>query len=96
MRKILSATELTALLREVAAEMELDLPDDALDMPLADLGMDSLDRFELLTVLEDKSGFRIPDNKIDRIKTVNDVIESILALQQEEHDRGPDREGVSE
>lgn len=94
MREVLGEAELTALLTEVGAELGLDLTDAALDTPLADLGMDSLDRFELLTVLEDKTGVRIPDDKADKIRTVNDVIETLRAQQREDHDRGPDRDRV--
>lgn len=40
----------------------------------ADLGADSLDVFEILIALEDEFNISIPDDKVNDIKTVNDLV----------------------
>ena len=40
-----------------------------------DLGADSLDLFELVMSLEDEYGVEIPSEDLEKILTVNDVIE---------------------
>ncbi len=39
-----------------------------------DLGADSLDIVELIMAFEDKFGIEIPDEKAEKIKTVEDVV----------------------
>ena len=83
MREMLSAAQLEEILREAAVEFDLDLSDASPDANLRELGMDSLDQYELITFLEDKTGYRFTDDKMGNIKTINDVIQSILELQRE-------------
>lgn len=42
-----------------------------------DLGADSLDRVELIMNLEEKYNFNIPDEKVDKITMVREVIDYI-------------------
>ncbi|MCP1101880.1 acyl carrier protein [Aequitasia blattaphilus] len=42
-----------------------------------DLGADSLDLFELVMALEEEYGVEIPTEDLEKIATVNDVIEYI-------------------
>ena len=42
-----------------------------------DLGADSLDMVEMLMTLEDEFGITIPDDKINQIKTVGQIVELI-------------------
>ncbi len=42
-----------------------------------DLGADSLDIVELIMAFEDKFGIEIPDEKAEKIKTVEDVVKYI-------------------
>jgi len=42
-----------------------------------DLGADSLAIVELVLALEEEFGIKIPDDKVDNIKTVGDAIEFI-------------------
>jgi acyl carrier protein len=95
MQQILNATMVAELLREVGTEMQLDLAGVAADTSLDDLGMDSLDRVELLTALEDKTGYRFPDERVSEIATIDDVIECVLELQRERQERAPDQQEVS-
>ncbi len=40
-----------------------------------DLGADSLDLFELITAFEDEYGIEIPQEELENIQTVGDIIE---------------------
>jgi acyl carrier protein len=91
----LSATAVMEILREASAELEIDLAGAAPEVELRELGVDSLDQYELLTVLEDKTGLRIPDGKVNGIKTVNDLVECILQQQREDGGEQADRQDVS-
>lgn len=42
-----------------------------------DLGADSLDVVELLMAIEDEFGLEIPDDEIENIKTVDDLVKYI-------------------
>ena len=44
-----------------------------------DLGADSLDLFELVMSLEEEYGIEIPSDDLEKIATVNDVIEYLKA-----------------
>ena len=44
---------------------------------IEDLGADSLDVIEMLLTLEDEFGITIPDDKINQIKTVGQIVELI-------------------
>ena len=45
-----------------------------------DLGADSLDVFELLMTLEENTGKTIPEDKINQIKTVGDLVKVLETL----------------
>lgn len=45
-----------------------------------DLGADSLDRVELLMSLEDEYGITIPEEDVDYISTVSDVMKELEKL----------------
>ena len=44
-----------------------------------DLGADSLDLFELVMSLEEEYGVEIPSEDLEKIETVNDIIEYLKA-----------------
>ncbi len=46
-------------------------------VPLADLGIDSLDFFETLLILEDEFGIRIPISELDNEVTLSDILSSL-------------------
>ncbi len=50
-----------------------------------DLGMDSLELVELVSELEVEFGITIPEDRVERIKTLGDAVATILSLA--EHDR---------
>ena len=42
---------------------------------LDDLGADSLDIVELVMALEEEFGIEVPDEDVERMKTINDIVE---------------------
>lgn len=44
-----------------------------------DLGIDSLEAVELTLACEEKTGIRIPEEELDNIKTVGDIVEYLEA-----------------
>lgn len=49
---------------------------------IEDLGADSLDVIEMLMTLEEEYGVTIPDEKINQIKTVKQIVELIEECQK--------------
>ena len=47
-----------------------------------DLGADSLDVVELMMSLEDEHGITLPENEIENIKTVQDIVNMMEKLQK--------------
>lgn len=54
-------------------------PDDpyVLGTELSGLGADSLDKVQLVLAFEDKMDIDVPDEEIDKLKTVGDVVEMV-------------------
>lgn len=62
----------------LAAQLDVDAEEMALDTKIADdLGADSLDVVELLMAIEDEFSVEIPDEEIEKLKTIGDVVEYI-------------------
>lgn len=65
------ATQVRAIIRD-----QLEIPEEVTDDKsfTEDLGADSLAIVELVLALEEKFGIKIPDDKVDAIKTVGDAV----------------------
>ncbi len=62
----------------LAEQLEVDAEEISLDTNIADdLGADSLDVVELLMSIEDEFDVEIPDEEIENLKSVGDVVEYI-------------------
>lgn len=64
---------------EILAE-QLDADRDAMTMDTKiadDLGADSLDLVDLLMSVEDEFGIEIPDEDVENIQTIGDIVEYI-------------------
>lgn len=62
----------------LAEQLDVDAEEMSLDTKIADdLGADSLDVVELLMAIEDEFDVEIPDEEIERLKTIGDVVEYI-------------------
>ncbi len=47
-----------------------------------DLGADSLDVVELIMALEDEYGITLPEGDVENVKTVQDIVDMMNALQK--------------
>jgi acyl carrier protein len=72
-----------SLVQAASEELDIDLGDITLDTRLTDLGMDSMDQLELVTVLEERLGVRVPEEMMDGIKTIGDLVRSLVSLQRD-------------
>lgn len=66
----------TERIRQIAAE-RLGTDPDRVQLHsrlVEDLGADSLDRVELLVTLEDELGIEVPDEVVEALNTVGDVV----------------------
>ena len=70
-------------LKEIVAEqLEIDAETITAETRLnEDLNADSLDVVEMLMSLEDEFGVDIPDEEIEKMKTIGDVVEFIEATK---------------
>jgi len=74
-----------ALIRNAARAGTSVVPDANLEM---DLGLDSMERVELLTALEQRFAADIPEEQLQRLYTVRELSDAIL-----EHSKGDAAEG---
>ncbi|MDT8716453.1 acyl carrier protein [Clostridium sp. 19966] len=71
--------------KEIIAD-KLSLEKDEITLEAAfidDLGADSLDLVELIMALEDEFDLEIPDEEVEKITTVSDVVEYIKSHTEE-------------
>lgn len=62
----------------LADQLGADAADMSMETNIAkDLGADSLDVVELLMAIDDEFGVEIPDEEIENIKTIGDLVEYI-------------------
>lgn len=47
-----------------------------------DLGADSLDVVELMMALEDEYGITLPENEVESVKTVQDIVDMMQKLNK--------------
>lgn len=57
--------------------LRADYQDDFDDVPLADLGIDSLDFFEKILFLEDEFGISIRISELDNKVTLSDILDTL-------------------
>lgn len=64
----------------LAEQLDADIDEMTMDTDIArDLGADSLDVVELLMSIEDEFSVEIPDEEIESIKTIGELVEYIEA-----------------
>ncbi|WP_027119961.1 phosphopantetheine-binding protein [[Mycoplasma] testudinis] len=70
-------------LREIIKQEHLKtnhLDEKALDVPFKELGLDSLDLFQVIVALEKRLNVTLNDEVLMSLKTVNDLISAIQKL----------------
>lgn len=66
----------------LAEQLDADAESITMDTDIGnDLGADSLDIVEMIMSLEDEFGIQIPDEQIEEIKTVGDLVNYIQSQQ---------------
>ncbi len=65
--------------KEVIAEAEVlgDVNEMSNDIALKDQGIDSLDVVNVYLLLEEKFDVKIPDEDLNKVQTINDIVEYI-------------------
>lgn len=69
----------------VASEKSLDPATVTPESNFDDLGIDSLDKINLTFKIEDLYKIEIPDDSLNSLRTVGDVIAGVLRLRAEQH-----------
>ena len=54
----------------------------------ADLGIDSLEIFEIIMALEDEFNIEIPNEDVENIKSIDDIIKYIKSKVELDNDKG--------
>lgn len=68
---------------QVISRAQESVPADmSMDTPLSDLGIDSLRAITILYELEEQFDIEIPNELIERIRTVGDIVYNIDELQK--------------
>lgn len=62
----------------LAEQLDIDAEEITMDTEMAkDLGVDSLDAVELLMAIDSEFGVEIPDEEVENIKTIGELVEYI-------------------
>ncbi len=61
-------------------KINIDITPDMYDVPLKDLGIDSFTSLNIIVTIEQELGVRVPDEELDKIKTIRNLIEEFEKL----------------
>lgn len=76
---IATADKIKEIIKAINSRVDIDtLKDDAL---LDDQGIDSLDMLNIFLQVEEVFHIQIPDEDVDRLKTINDIVDYIATRQ---------------
>lgn len=66
-------------LKEIVKEkhLRIDINESDLNKPFKDLGLDSLDVFDVIVNLEKRLNIQLPDETLMKLKSINDLIEEV-------------------
>jgi acyl carrier protein len=81
MQEVLDRATIAEVLKEVSAELRLNLEDVSFDTELSALGMDSFAQLELVAALEDRLSFRVPNEEISKITTISSLLDCLVGVQ---------------
>ena len=66
----------------ISVEQQCASNEITMEMPLSELGIDSLRAITILYELEERFDLEIPNELIENIKTVGDIVNNIAQLRQ--------------
>lgn len=76
---IATADKIKEIIKAINSRADIDtLKDDAL---LDDQGIDSLDMLNIFLQVEEVFHIKIPDEDVDRLKTINDMVDYVATRQ---------------
>ncbi len=61
----------------ISDQLELDEDDITLESELSELGADSLDLYDLVMTFEDEFETEVPDDELEKFRTVGDIVKYI-------------------
>lgn len=76
-----SADLLISLREVVAMLLELEPEQIPSDQPLSELGIDSLMRVEIIALVEQSSGLKVPDEHLPELRTIDDIARYVDAIR---------------
>ena len=72
------------VIRILSADLEVSVDEIATDTDLnTELPFDSLQLYEFVIDLEEKFNIKLPDEMLDQMKTVDDIVNLIMRLTEE-------------
>lgn len=79
---LLSREQVLADIRQIVGEQMAIAPDEIAEHHalMADLGCDSLDVTEIVMETEDHFDVNIPDESIDNVRSIGEMVEGVMAL----------------
>ncbi len=91
-KKLTTAEQVLAEVQRIAKERARGL---TLDTNITEMGLDSLERFEILTALEERFGGRFPEDVAQQLETCRDVVDAVethlgAAARKALEDQGPE------
>lgn len=69
--------------QSIAKKLEIDIATIKPESTLEELGLDSLDTFDLIFEAEDKLGIKVPNDEV-AVKTIQDMVSLLDKLIQEQ------------
>lgn len=76
--------KILSVIKEVATKQKINikLDEQSLSVDFKKMGIDSINVLGIIVAIEDKVGFRLPDEELSKIKTINQLIAAFEAKQK--------------
>jgi len=82
-REVMMESTLDLIQKSIAKKLEIDVTTIKPESTLEELGLDSLDTFDLIFEAEDKLGIKVPNDEV-AVKTIQDMVSLLDKLIQEQ------------
>lgn len=78
--------ELKVLYNAIIDVMQCDISELSPETGLqSDLGVDSLDAYQIMTIVQSELNISVDPDEVEKIKTVGDAYDLIMAVVEDEH-----------